>query len=124
MSEILKETTVWACSKQPNHTYLISDSGKIIAYAPWHGAEIVTLKSGMKLDKRNRKFVKVSHLGLSKLISNEQKNTDVRKFKVKSNDKEYVVTVENNNYYCTCLGFTFRGQCKHATAVAKKLQSA
>lgn len=124
MSEILRETTVWNfSSKQPNHTYLISDSGNIIAYAPWNGAEIIILKSRMKLDKRYRKFVKTNHPELSKIQSNEKPESGVRKFIVKSNDKEYTVIVKNNSYSCSCVGFSFRGKCKHSTAVAEKLKA-
>lgn len=124
MSEILKETSIWNCdSKQPNHTYLISDSGNIIAYAPWHGDKVIILKSKMKLDKRYRKFVKSGHLELSKIQSNEKPETGVRKFIVKSNDKEYTVILKNNSYSCSCIGFSFRGKCKHSTAVAEKLKA-
>lgn len=124
MPEILKEITEWNSDIQPNHTYLLDDSGRIIAYAPEHGNKIVTLKSGMKIDKRYRKFIKSNHSGLFKLINKEQPEPDVRKFKVKSKEKEYIVSIREDNYSCTCTGFTFRGQCKHINAVAEKLQSA
>lgn len=125
MSEILKEVTVWNCDfKQPNHTYLLGDSGRIIAYAPWHGDEIVVIKSGMKIDKRYRKFVKTTHPGLFKLSTKQKTEPGVRTFNVKSKDKNYTVSVKGSNYSCTCTGFSFRGQCKHITAVAEKLQQA
>lgn len=124
MPEILKEITDWnVSSKQPNHTYLIGDSGRIIAYAPWHGTDIVILKSQMKIDKRYRKFIKTKHIGLTNILAKEKKDISIRKFKIKSKDKEYIVSVQDNNYSCTCLGFTYRGQCKHTTAVANKLQA-
>lgn len=124
MSEILKEISDWkGISKYPNHTYLIGDSGRIIAYAPWHGDNIVILKSQMKIDKRYRKFIKTKHDGLMNILSTQKKDNNIRKFKVKSKDKEYIVSLQENNYSCTCLGFTYRGQCKHTTAVANKLQS-
>lgn len=123
--EILKEVTDWSADyRQPNHTYLISGSGKIIAYAPWHGSEVIVVKTEMKIDKRYRKFVKVMHPGLSKVSRNEKTDPDARKFNVKSNDKEYTVIVKDRNYTCTCTGFSFRGKCKHISAVAEKLQSA
>lgn len=122
MSEILKEITVWNSGYQPNHTYLLGDSGRIIAYAPGHGDEIVVLKSGIKIDKRYRKFVKTNHPGLAKILSNQQPEPGVRKFKVQSKEKEYIVSVSDRNFSCTCTGFAFRGKCKHIDAVAEKLQ--
>lgn len=125
MSEILKEVTEWNHSIQPNHTYLISDSGAIIAYAVFSGDEIRISKSGsIKIDKRYRKFVKSNHPGLVKLLKKEKPESDVRKFKVKSKEKEYIVSLKENSYSCTCTGFTFRGHCKHINAVAEKLQPA
>ena len=56
MSEILKETTVWDCDFQANHTYLLDNKGKIIAHAVHGGDKIMISKSGnIKLDKRNYK---------------------------------------------------------------------
>jgi uncharacterized Zn finger protein len=43
---------------------------------------------------------------------------------VKSNTKEYMVELTDSNYSCTCTGYSFRGKCKHITAVAEKQQSA
>lgn len=125
MPEILKETTKWNCEfSQPNHTYLLGDSGRIIAYAPFGGDEIVVMKTQLKIDKRYRTFVKTTHVRLSNILSKQKTEPGVRKFKVKSKDKEYTVTVRKSNYSCTCLGFSFRGKCKHSDAVAKKLQAA
>jgi hypothetical protein len=124
MLEILKEITVWNSREQPNHTYLLGDSGRIIAYAPDHGNKIIVLKSQMKIDKRYRKFVKTNHPGLSKFLSNHKSEPGVRKFEVQSKDKKYIVSLREEEYSCTCTGFTFRGQCKHINAVAEKLQSA
>ena len=124
MSEILKETTVWDCEyRQPNHTYLLDNKGNIIAYAKWHGDEIEVSKSGrIKIDKRYRTFVKSNHPGLAKLIKSETPNPGVRVFKVKSKEKVYTVELSNSDYSCTCVGYGFRGKCKHIDAVAKKQQ--
>lgn len=125
MPEILKETTKWNCEfSQPNHTYLLGESGRIIAYAPFGGDEVIVVKSQMKIDKRYRTFVKTNHVALSNILSKQKPEAGVRKFNVKSKDKEYTVTVKKSNYSCTCPGFSFRGQCKHIDAVAKKLQTA
>jgi hypothetical protein len=48
---------------------------------------------------------------------------NTRIFKVKSKDKEYTVLLKDNNYNCNCIGFGYRGKCKHSDAVAKKQQA-
>jgi hypothetical protein len=113
--QILKEITEWE-SDFPiiNKIYLLDLKDKIIAYTNSDNT-ITQLKSPIKLDKRRRKFIKVNHAGLSKLI---QKDNNNRIFKVKSKDNEYTVSLDNNNTLsCTCTGFTFRGKCKHIEAV-------
>ncbi len=125
MSEILQETTVWKSeSPVPNHIYLLDNNSNIIAYIKQGDNVINQLKSKIKLDKRYRKFIKVNHSGLSKIINKTTTQPNTRVFKVKSNTKEYMVELINNQYTCTCTGFTFRGKCKHIEAVAKKLQPA
>lgn len=134
--EIIKETTQWDVDyRQPNHTYLVNRKGQIVAYAKWHSNDIVVLNARTTLNKRGRKFEKASHKELSKLIPkfvHEDKkevvelNKNSRYFKVKSKDKEYVVeyNTKNNRITCPCLGFSYRGKCKHADAVEKKVKNA
>jgi len=125
MYQILKEITVWNTDYSVcNHTYLL-DGDRIIAYIKdGDDSETVNLiPSRMRIDKRYRKFVPVKNAALQKLIP-KQVNTNVRIFKVKSNTKEYIVELKDNTKYsCTCTGFTFRGKCKHITAVAQKQQA-
>ena len=121
MLEILKETTIWSDGSNANHTYLL-DGYKIVAYAKFGGQDIQVLKTQIKIDKRYRTFVKTKHPGLEKLIKNTTPKSNTRVFKVKSKEKEYFVELSDYNYSCTCTGFTFRGKCKHITAVAEKLQ--
>lgn len=124
MSEIIHEVSDWKVDfRVPNHTYLLNDSGGIIAYALYGGNEIRLMKNGsIKLDKRNRKFVKTNHSGLAKLIKNEKPEVGVRRFKVKSGDREYTILIKDGGYSCTCTGYNFRGKCKHIEAVAKKIE--
>ena len=138
--EILKEVTQWDVEyRQPNHTYLVNNKGQIIAYAKWHSNDIMIFKSRSTLDKRYRKFEKTSHKALSKLIpqfiseDNNQKekvvsfkSNNIRTFKVKSKQKEYIVEFNKIGKYitCSCIGFCYRRKCKHSEAVAKKLQTA
>ncbi len=124
MSEILQETTIWtghygAC----NHTYLLDNQNKIIAYIKQNDIKVNILKTQIKIDKRYRTFIKVRNIQLERLSGKSIKN-NTRVFNVQSNTKEYMVELINNQYTCTCTGFTFRGKCKHIEAVAKKLQPA
>jgi len=129
--QILKETTEWE-SDFPiiNKIYLLDLKDNIIAYTNSDNT-IIQLKSPIKIDKRRRKFIKVNHAGLSKLILNYKSednnyniiNNNTRIFKVKSKDKEYTVLLKDNNYNCNCIGFGYRGKCKHSDAVAKKQQA-
>jgi hypothetical protein len=134
--EILKEVTQWDVEyRQPNHTYLVNKKGQIVAYAKWHSNEIMIFKSRSTLDKRYRKFEKSNHTGLSKLLSkfkNEDnvekqnkpvslKSNNIRTFKVKSKQKEYIVEFNKIGKYitCSCIGFGYRRKCKHSDAVLK-----
>ena len=123
MLEILKETTVWSDGSNINHTYLL-EGIKIIAYAKYGGDDVQVLKTQIKIDKRYRTFVKSNHPALAKFIKTTPTKSSTRVFKIKSKAKEYFVELSDYNYTCTCTGFSFRGKCKHITAVAEKLQSA
>jgi hypothetical protein len=121
--QIVKETTVWATGYTvPNHTYLLDNHNRIIAYAIADSDKIVVSKSkSIKIDKRYRTFKIVNHPGLAKLIQTE-KEEGVRLFKVQSGQKIYNVEIRDTGYVCTCTGFSFRGKCKHGEAVAEKIQ--
>ena len=133
--EIVKEITVWNCDYSVcNHTYLLSKSNKVLAYADERNGKIIKLKSQFVLDKRYRKFEKAKHAGLSKnakLFTEEKREKteiikptkDVRVFHVKSKEKVYTVTFNKNSkqVVCACIGFNYRRYCKHSDAVAKKL---
>jgi len=86
--EALREITEWTGVeyRSPNHDYLL-DGDKIIAYRPWGTAEIRVLRSGIKIDRRGRKFVKL--------------------------DPNPFYSVDAEAHTCTCPGFQFRGACKH-----------
>ena len=122
--QILKETTVWNTDYSvANHTYLLDNKNRLIAYARSDTGEIIVSKSGtIVLDKRYRTFKIVNHPGLAKLAKTE-KPVGVRLFKVQSNQKVYNVEVSTSGYTCTCTGFNFRGKCKHGQAVVEKLQN-
>jgi hypothetical protein len=121
MSQILQEITQWDTDFPIiNKIYLLDLKDNIIAYTNSDG-NINQLKKPIKLNKSRRKFIKVNHIGLSKLIQKVEDNTRI--FKVNSKDKEYIISLDNDtgNMSCTCTGFTFRGKCKHIEAVRNSL---
>jgi hypothetical protein len=133
--EILKEVTQWDVEyRQPNHTYLVNNKGRIVACAKWHSNEITVFKSRNVLNTRYRKFEKSKHKALSKLINqfaSEDKQTEkkekyirpnyVRLFKVNSKGKDYIVEYNTKvkQVTCPCIGFGYRRKCKHSDAVFK-----
>ena len=119
--EILQEVSQWDADYNCNHTYLLNGD-KIIAYIKQGDNQVNIMKSQMRIDKRYRKFIKVNNMRLSKLIPKD--NTDNNRiFNVKSKDKEYTVILDNanNTLSCNCIGFTYRGECKHIKAVENTL---
>lgn len=133
--EILKEITDWDCEYNVrNHTYLINNKGRVVAYAIDSGTEVVQLKTGYNIDKRYRKFIKTEHTGLAKIAKTipEQKqekqkivkSDNVRVFKVKSDTKVYDVqyNIAGNFFTCSCVGFGYRKKCKHVDAVKANIK--
>ena len=58
--EVIREVTEWKVDyRQPNHTYLMKGE-KTIGYQKWHEGEPIYYTRKQKLDKRGRKFVKIS----------------------------------------------------------------
>jgi hypothetical protein len=125
--EIIKETTKWQSDfAVPNHTYLLNNKGRVIAYLSDKSNQVIQLKSGFILNKRYRKFIKVNNPALSKIAESFKEEVDiikpnVRVFNVKSKDKNYRVEYDNGLISCGCIGFGYRGKCKHAEAVSKQL---
>ena len=106
--EAVREVTVWTGInyRQPNHDYLLQGD-RIVAYRPWGTGPIHNLKSGLKIDRRGRKFVK-----LDPSPFDEQGSTDSVVVEVRgSKGNSYFVNREEGT--CTCPGFGFRGSCKH-----------
>ena len=125
--EIIKETTKWQSDfAVPNHTYLLNNKGRVIAYLSEKSNTVFQLKSGFILNKRYRTFIKVNNPALSKVAKSFKEEIDiikpnVRIFNVKSKDKDYRVEYDNGLISCGCIGFGYRGKCKHAEAVSKQL---
>lgn len=100
----------------PNGIYLLNDSKtKMYAFRPQGTGEIKVFRNAIKIETRGRKFV-VNPVQFKTGIKEEE--PEGRFWVVKgSKGDEYKVTELNGNYSCTCSGFKFRGDCKHAKSV-------
>jgi hypothetical protein len=123
-----KEITDWSQSetKVPNHTYLFDGKSNALAYAKESNDEIFVFKAPLKIDTRRRKFVKVNHEALQSLagtlqLPEETLQSNNPNWKVKSDSgKEYTVELIGGKYQCNCIGFAYRGKCKHSEQIKEK----
>ncbi len=103
--EALRETTVWDIPFQPNHTYLL-DGNRLVAYIKKGETQPFYFKNGIKgFDKRGRKFEVVK----PNPFKEERKSNAI----TVTGSKGQVYTIDPEAKTCTCLGFTYRGACKH-----------
>jgi hypothetical protein len=124
-----KEITEWDNSEfvVPNHTYLFDGKSNILAYAKASNGELVILHKPLPLDTRRRKFIKVKHEALDSygatVVLDVPNLENTPHWSVKSDSgKTYTVILESGKYQCNCIGYAYRGKCKHSESVAKKQQ--
>jgi hypothetical protein len=125
-----KEITEWDNSEfvVPNHTYLFDGKSNILAYAKASNDELVILHKPLPVDTRRRKFIKVKHKALDEygatVVIEEPDLQNTPHWLVKSDSgKTYTVTIESGKYTCNCVGYAYRGKCKHSESVALEQQS-
>jgi hypothetical protein len=125
-----KEVTEWDNSEfvVPNHTYLFDGKSNILAYAKATNDELVILHKPLAIDTRRRKFIKVKHEALDSygatVVLDVPNLENTPHWSVKSDSgKTYTVTLESGKYQCNCVGYAYRGKCKHSESVAKEQQS-
>jgi hypothetical protein len=100
----------------PNGIYLLDDTKtKMYAFKPFGTGEIKTFKNFIRIDTRGRKFV-VNPVQFETKLKEDEPEGRVWVVKGSKGD-EYRITELNGNYSCTCSGFKFRGDCKHAKSV-------
>ena len=123
-----KEVTEWDNNEfvVPNHTYLFDGKSNILAYAKASNDELVILHKPLPLDNRRRKFIKVKHealdaYGATIVLAPPPVANNINIFMVKSDSgKEYTVERIDGKYSCNCVGFAYRGKCKHSEQVMKE----
>jgi hypothetical protein len=125
-----KEVTEWDNSEfvVPNHTYLFDGKSNILAYAKASNDELVILHKPLPMDTRRRKFIKVKHKALDEygatVVLDVPNLENTPHWSVKSDSgKTYTVTLESGKYQCNCIGYAYRGKCKHSESVASAQQS-
>jgi hypothetical protein len=121
-----KEVTEWdkAEFKVPNHTYLFDGKSNILAYAKASNDELVILHKPLPIDTRRRKFIKVKHEALDSygatVVLDVPNLENTPHWSVKSDSgKTYTVTLESGKYQCNCVGYAYRGKCKHSDEIKK-----
>jgi len=111
--------------KVPNHTYLFDGKSNILAYAKASNNELVILHKPLPLDTRRRKFEKVKHKALDEyaktVVLTEVNLDNVPHWTVKNDKgKTYTITLESGKYQCNCVGYSYRGKCKHSEQIRKE----
>ena len=119
-----KEVTEWNESEYvvPNHTYLFDGKSNILAYAKASNDELVILHKPLPIDARRRKFIKVKHKALDEygatVVLDVPNLENTPHWSVKSDSgKTYTVTLESGRYTCNCIGFAYRGNCRHSKQI-------
>lgn len=106
------EITEWVGSVQPNHKYLL-DGSKIVAYIKQGDTVPFYFKNPITIEKRGRKFETLKNNPF-KVI--KEKSTIIKV----SGSKGVVYSVDTEANTCSCMGFQFRGTCKHLTELKNK----
>jgi len=102
--EAVVETTEWSGDIQPNHKYLL-DGAKVIAYIKQGSTTPFYFKTPLTIDKRGRKFVPLK----SNPFKVKEKVTVIKV----SGSKGQVYSIDTEANTCSCMGFGFRGKCRH-----------
>lgn len=103
---IAREVTEWA-AVVANNIYVFNDSmTKMIAYVPEGSDRVQKFKQPIEFDRRGRKF--------EELPGGAKKPTLNRRAVNGSKGEVYYVTQSpDGGLHCTCLGFNFKGKCRH-----------
>jgi hypothetical protein len=96
---------------------VIKVKGVIVANDKWNGADNITLLT--KELEYPKKIINVKNVINIKIISGG--TTNIRRFKIVNNSKEYTVVKNETHFSCTCIGFKYHAKCKHIEAVKNKL---
>ena len=118
-----KNINLWVKGKFYSNTY----EGTVLPSNKWDARNTFNMTGDSRTRTRVIALSSVTDLRvLSKTARFEKVNkteqNPIRAFKVKSGDKEYVVTYDGKKANCNCVGFMYRRKCKHSAAVVEKLK--
>jgi hypothetical protein len=102
--EAVVETTEWSGDVQPNHKYLL-DGAKVLAYIKQGSTTPFYFKTPLTIDKRGRKFAPLK----TNPFKVKEKVTVIKV----SGSKGQVYSIDTEANTCSCMGFGFRGKCRH-----------
>jgi hypothetical protein len=115
------ETTEWQDTEfNCNHVYWMDNAkNKIHAYARFgNPRDVQVFKNPITIDIRGRKFEPVRHDIFGWTDAKESAPVANPAWTVTgSRGDNYTVELIEGVYTCSCSGFKFRGNCKHATEV-------
>ena len=126
--KIMREVTEWSgFQRQPNHVYLM-EGDRAYAYVKWGKGKPFYFKTFQRLDRRGRKFEEVKknqwrfdlQLKTEPERAEEPKGQTWRVTGSKGND--YVVSLSNGAWTCSCPGHGFRGRCRHVDELRASVQ--
>jgi hypothetical protein len=119
-----KEVTQWSDVEftVPQNVYLFDGKSNALAYAKESNGEIFIFKKPLAIDTRRRKFIKVKHEALDSygatVVLDVPNLENTPHWSVKSDSgKTYTVTLESGKYQCNCVGYAYRGACKHSKQI-------
>jgi hypothetical protein len=94
-------------------------TGVVVKPYRWLSADEFCLQTG------NPEFP-VSVIHLANVVDMKILNgstTKIRKFKVSGSKGDYIVTLSEKHFSCSCIGFKYHNKCKHITKVKEKVTS-
>ena len=123
-----KEITEWNNPefRVPQNVYLFDGKSNALAYVKESNGEIFIFKKPLPIDTRRRKFIKVKHealdaYGATIVLAPPPVANNINIFMVKSDSgKEYTVEKIDGKYSCNCIGFAYRGKCKHSDEIKNR----
>lgn len=96
-------------------------TGTVVPNEKWDPPGSFCMTGDEYISVRNIMLYNVRDLEVLRGEQARKIQSGIRVFRVKNKGHEYTVTINNNKYSCTCVGFQYHRNCKHAKAVAAKV---